>query len=136
MIARHLAPGDSETTESDLDLAWPASVYSLAHVALPFPPDVPVYGGPDAKPSPGVHLGNLALRGERGVLQITGNDLLRMHWNPFYAYMEKRTSSSCSDPQRRDYLKHTDHGLELMRIRCENLVRDCTWHVYLHLLPG
>ena len=40
---RHLAPDGSESS-SDTPLAWPANLVSLGHVALPFPPDDPVYG--------------------------------------------------------------------------------------------
>ena len=75
---------------SELGLAWPRGLYSLAHVALPFPPDDPVYGGPDAAESPGIQLGKLALRGERGVLQISAADMLRLRWNPFHSYIERR----------------------------------------------
>ena len=70
---------------------WPLGIFSLAHVALPFPPDDPVYGGPLAGESPGIQLGNLALRGEHGVLQVSGNDLLRLRWNPFFDYVQSRT---------------------------------------------
>ena len=69
---------------------WPPDVYSLSHVALPFPPDDPVYGGPAAGKSPGVQLGNLALRGEVGVLRVSGTDLLRLRWNPFFDYVRAR----------------------------------------------
>ena len=37
-----------------------------------------------------LHLGHLALRGESGVLRISPKSLLRMHWNPFYDYVESR----------------------------------------------
>jgi alpha-beta hydrolase superfamily lysophospholipase len=70
--------------------AWPAGVYSLSHVALPFAPTDALYGGPDAAPSPGIQLGNLAPRGERGVLQVSGTDALRLRWNPFYEYVQSR----------------------------------------------
>ena len=36
------------------------------------------------------HLGEIALRGERGVLQIPSGDMLRQRWNPFHPYVEKR----------------------------------------------
>jgi alpha-beta hydrolase superfamily lysophospholipase len=71
-------------------LRWPNHVYSLSHVALPFPPDDPVYGGPSAGKSPGIALGNIALRGEKGVLQVSGTDLLRLRWNPFHDYLAER----------------------------------------------
>ncbi len=78
-------------TEEDLGLSWPEDVYSLSHVAIPFPPDDPLYGGRPAERSPGLRLGDLALRGERGVLQIPASDMLRLRWNPFYPYVEART---------------------------------------------
>ena len=37
-----------------------------------------------------LQIGKLALRGERGVLQIPAADMLRLRWNPFYSYMEQR----------------------------------------------
>jgi hypothetical protein len=43
------------------------------------------------EPSPGVALGSLALRGERGVLKISPAAMLRLRWNPFYPYLEART---------------------------------------------
>jgi hypothetical protein len=73
----------------DLGLAWPAGVYSLSHVALPFRPDDPVYGD-GRTDSPGIRLGNLGLRGERGVLRIAAADLIRLRWNPFYSFLSQR----------------------------------------------
>jgi len=90
IVVRRKVPGDSETTEIPLKLAWPKGLYSLSHVALPFPPDDPLYGRSDSFKSPGVHLGSLSLRGERGVLQIPASDMLRLRWNPFYAFMDQR----------------------------------------------
>ena len=55
---------------------------------MPFPPEDPLYGGRPAEKSPGIRLGNVALRGERGVLQVPAADMLRLRWNPFYAFME------------------------------------------------
>jgi hypothetical protein len=83
-------PGDSGITEIPLGLTWPRGLYSLSHVALPFPPNDPLYGGSDFVDGPGIHLGSMAMRGERGVLQIPATDMLRLRWNPFYAYIEKR----------------------------------------------
>ena len=86
----HKDPGDSEVTEVALDLAWPEGLYSLSHVALPFPIDDRLYGGQDTGESPGMQRGRIELRGERGVLQIPAVDMLRRRWNPFYPYMEQR----------------------------------------------
>lgn len=86
------APAGADAAVSSLLLGdWPNGVYSLSHVALPFPPDDPVYGGLEAGGMPHVQLGNLAFRGERGILQINASDMLRLRWNPFFDYVEERT---------------------------------------------
>ena len=88
--ARTFRIGDEVPSQITPLKAWPAGVYSLSHVALPFAPTDALYGGPDAAASPGIELGNLAPRGERGVLQVSGTDALRLRWNPFYDYVEAR----------------------------------------------
>ena len=87
---RSKRPGDKTLTDSSTGLSWPDDIYSLAHVALPFPADDPLYGGHPPQKSQGLHLGELALRGERGALQISASSMLRLRWNPFYPYVEKR----------------------------------------------
>ena len=90
VIARTDRPGQRAGDVSELGLSWPNDIYSLAHVALPFPPGDPLYGGHPTEKSPGIRLGDLVLRGERGVLQIPASDMLRLRWNPFYPYVERR----------------------------------------------
>ena len=90
VVDRHDRPGDHETVETDLDLAWPVPLYSLSHIALPFPVDDPLYGRDEARRSPGIRLGALEFRGERGVLKISASDMLRLRWNPFYSHLEDR----------------------------------------------
>ena len=69
---------------------WPSGIFSLSHVALPFPPDDPLYGsGPPRNPEH-IFLGTQALQGERDVLKISGDYLLRLRYNPFYSYLEQR----------------------------------------------
>jgi hypothetical protein len=66
-------------------------VYSLSHVALPFPLSDSLYGlTPDETENFGVHLGSLAPRGERGTLIVSLDALLRMSSNPFFSYMAQR----------------------------------------------
>lgn len=89
LVRRWPATGGAPV-ESDLGLAWPVGLYSLSHVALPFPQHDSVYGGYPPEGSSGIHLGALDLRGERGVLQVSARDLLRLRWNPFYPYLEQR----------------------------------------------
>ncbi len=90
VIVRSKRPGEKQLTDSSTGLSWPEGIYSLAHVALPFPADDPLYGGHPPEKSQGLHLGELALRGERGALQISASSMLRLRWNPFYPYVEKR----------------------------------------------
>ena len=70
---------------------YPADLFSLSHVALPFPPDDTLYGQyPGNQENFGIHLGTLTPRGERGVL-IVGLDLFqRVTSNPFYGYLVQR----------------------------------------------
>lgn len=90
VVLRQSRPGMGDAILTDLGLAWPDDVYSLSHVAVPFPPEDPLYGGRPSAESPGIHLGNITLRGERGVLQIPASDMLRLRWNPFYSFVETK----------------------------------------------
>lgn len=80
---------------SNPGLQWPRGVYSLSHVALPFPPDDPIYGngfGPDDEKA-AFQIGNIVLRGEKGVMRISPVDQLRLRWNPFHSWMADRASN-------------------------------------------
>ncbi len=89
IMARRKAPFGAKVTESPLGLAWPEGIYSLAHVALPFPPDDALYGY--AAPSgSGLNLGRLELRGEKGLLLVSASQMLRLRSNPFLPYVEQR----------------------------------------------
>lgn len=75
----------------ELGLAYPFDVYSLSHVALPFPMTDPLYGmQPDLTEDFGIHLGAVAARGERGALIVSMDTLLRMSSNPFFPYLMQR----------------------------------------------
>lgn len=74
-----------------LDLEFPQEVFSLSHLALPFPVTDSLYGiRPDMKEDFGVNLGALAVRGERGALIISLDSLTRLSSNPFFPYMADR----------------------------------------------
>ena len=100
VVAWRNDPDNPAEKLTDYRSEWPAGIYSLSHVALPFSPEDPVYGGPLAAESPGIQLGNLDLRGERGVLRVSGTDLLRLRWNPFYDYVESRSLQFLQLPAR------------------------------------
>jgi alpha-beta hydrolase superfamily lysophospholipase len=74
-----------------LGLSFPPGVFSLSHVALPFPPSDGLYGfDPDPNEDYGIRLGTIAARGERGALIVSLDTLLRMSSNPFFPYMIAR----------------------------------------------
>ena len=75
----------------ELPLSFPPGIFSLSHVALPFPVTDALYGlTPDKSEDFGVNLGALAPRGERGVLIVNLDSLLRVSSNPFYPYLIDR----------------------------------------------
>jgi len=85
-------PADASdfTSQVLLDSSWPRGVVSLSHVALPFPPDDPLYGAEPPADEAQLYLGQLPLQGERGLLTIPADFLLRLRHNPFYTHFEQR----------------------------------------------
>lgn len=91
VVARYKAPLSKNVTEHELHgLAWPSDVFSLSHIALPFPPDDPLYGSNPPVGDESLHLGDIPMRGERDLNKIPGEWLLRMRYNPFYDVLETR----------------------------------------------
>jgi pimeloyl-ACP methyl ester carboxylesterase len=100
VVVRHNKQGDPIIVEDGLDMNWPDGLYSLSHVALPFPMSDPLYGSQDSEDNPGIQLGDIALRGERNVFQISAADMLRLRWNPFYPYLEERLLEFVQLPEK------------------------------------
>ena len=74
-----------------LGLFYPADVFSLSHVALPFPLSDPLYGQqPDDSEDFGINLGAMSGRGELGALLVSLDNLLRVSSNPFFPYLMER----------------------------------------------
>jgi alpha-beta hydrolase superfamily lysophospholipase len=95
VVVRETEAGETEERVHPLGLAFPDGVFSLSHIALPFPADDPLYGlAPDPREDFGIRLGTLALRGERGVLATNPGSLLRMTSNPFFAWQMARIEES------------------------------------------
>jgi len=91
MVTHERPAGSTELKTVPIDEAWPPQVYSLAHVSIPIPPDDALYGDDRTEASAArVHLGDLKLRGERGVLSMSADDLMRLRHNPFHSYMIER----------------------------------------------
>jgi alpha-beta hydrolase superfamily lysophospholipase len=91
MVERITEPGETAERTVPLNQTYPRNVFSLSHVALPFPTTDSLYG-PDPDPTEdfGAHLGALAARGEVGVLLISPASLMRISWNPFFPYVMRR----------------------------------------------
>jgi hypothetical protein len=101
VVARYKAPfATAVSTIQPLGLTWPQGVVSLSHIALPFPPDDPLYGQYPPDNDDVLFLGDMALRGERGTLRLDPEWLLRQRNNPFYDYLEERALQWFHDAER------------------------------------
>src|SRR5262249_52509606 len=91
VVARTTPAGETSSSIKELGLNYPPGVFSLSHVALPFPKSDSLYGmTPDSSEDFGIHLGNVAARGETGALIVRLDSLLRMSSNPFFPYLSDR----------------------------------------------
>jgi hypothetical protein len=82
------AAGTDTMVSQPIGLSWPAEMFSLSHIALPFPEDDPLYGARgDGAERGGLSLGRLTPRGEKDVLIVPIDSLMRVSWNPFFPYL-------------------------------------------------
>lgn len=87
-VERTTEAGDVADRTRALGLSYPEGLFSLSHVALPFPMDDALYGmTPNLAEDFGIRLGVLAPRGERNVLIASLDALMRVASNPFFPYM-------------------------------------------------
>jgi alpha-beta hydrolase superfamily lysophospholipase len=103
-VERVIEAGADTERERLLGLFYPPGVYSLSHVALPFPPHDSLYGSePDPSEDFGITLGAIAPRGEVGALIVSLDTLLRMSSNPFFPYLLARIEEGVvtASPQAR-----------------------------------
>ncbi|MGL6041758.1 MAG: alpha/beta hydrolase [Deefgea sp.] len=97
-IARTFAPGATTATQRALEITYPADIFSLSHIAVPFPMDDALYGLTPTKDEYfGIHLGTLAPRGERGALVVSMDFISRISANPFYPLMMERINAGIQD---------------------------------------
>jgi hypothetical protein len=101
-VERRTAAGSRAERVRALDIESPAQIFSLSHVAIPFPLDDPLYG---FKPDPatatqyGVSLGAMSVRGERNALIVDQDFLTRIASNPFFPYMLARIEEGIAAPR-------------------------------------
>lgn len=94
--------GSLDVAIRELPLAWPPGVYSLGHVAIPFPPDDPVYGlSPAPAPADGGRprfpIGSFSARGESGALLVPLELLARVRSNPFFDVVRAKVVEACGE---------------------------------------
>jgi alpha-beta hydrolase superfamily lysophospholipase len=100
IVARHRPAGSTALDILPTGMSWPRDVYSLAHVALPFRADDPVYGAIAPTHWDFMFLGEIQLFGERGVLAVSPGDFARLRHNPFFPYIELRLNAFLTPLER------------------------------------
>ena len=91
VVSRYKESFSADVSDSQpLGLSWPAGIVSLSHVALPFPPDDPLYGQYPPDSDDVLFLGRVSLHGERGLTRIPSDWFFRQRHNPFFEYMQRR----------------------------------------------
>jgi len=91
VVAQRKPPFSTDiAATTELGQAWPREILSLSHVALPFPADDPLYGRGPPPDDGSLFLGQQAIQGERGLIRVPPDWLLRLRHNPFYPYLEAR----------------------------------------------
>lgn len=94
-LIRTTEAGSTATVEEPLGIPFPRDLFSLGHIALPFPTSDGLYGSaPDPDDPQGVALGALAFRGENGVLSVSPASLARVSSNPFLPWMFGRIDAT------------------------------------------
>ncbi|MBP7242788.1 alpha/beta hydrolase [Amaricoccus sp.] len=94
-VAEIVEAGATEAAREPLGVEYPRDIFSLSHVALPFPPDDGLYGfAPDPADDFGIRIGVLAGRGEAGVVSVGPATFQRLYANPFYEQMEARIAAA------------------------------------------
>ena len=90
-VAKITHAGETTETEQPLDMEYSPDRFSMSHVSIPFPDSDPLYGSrPDNPEQYGINLGRLAVRGERSVMVVDLDALLRASSNPFFPYVLQR----------------------------------------------
>jgi esterase/lipase len=110
VIARHKTSESDSEKVNKTGLSWPRGIYSLSHVAIPFSPEDPLYGTRSEEEGRLWTLGSLEPRGERALLQVPVESLMRLRYNPFYSYVEEtvfeRLGAQVENPRR----AHVSHS--------------------------
>lgn len=90
----------SRSSVTAIDSHWPAGIFSLSHVSIPFPMDDAWYGDGRSQPSDHISLGNLAPRSEKNLLIVSPAQSLRLRYNPFHDYQMQRITALLAELQK------------------------------------
>ncbi|TCC09193.1 alpha/beta fold hydrolase [Kosakonia quasisacchari] len=99
-VARTTPAQSVQEKQDALHIAWPPGMFSLSHIALPFPLNDPLYGlYPAQNNQYGISLGTISLRGETNTLTVSLDTLMRATANPFFPWMMAQINQriACSD---------------------------------------
>lgn len=102
-VAR-ITPADQNREQTlPLNKAWPQDMYSLSHIAVPFPVTDSLYGRePTQLNHYGISLGTISLRGETSSLTVGLDTLMRNTSNPFFDYMMTQINGRIACSQQSD----------------------------------
>lgn len=104
-VARTVPAGTVDERVELLHLAWPQDMFSLSHIAVPFPLSDDLYGEqPEEKNRYGVSLGGISLRGETSSLTVGPETFFRATSNPFFSDMMARINAHIACSSAADYL--------------------------------
>jgi alpha-beta hydrolase superfamily lysophospholipase len=91
VISKYKQPFTAKAVNNgQLKAVWPPGVVSQSHVSLPISTDDPLYGQRSPENEDFLFLGQMAIQGERGLLRIPTDWVLRLRYNPFYDFLERR----------------------------------------------
>ena len=108
IIARTQDESTNGFNDVPLNMSWPDGIYSLSHLAIPFPMDDPLYGTkPLETPQSHIQLGDIYMRGERNVLRIPEKDLMRLRCNPFWEYVRRRIEEAITKDKQSNFRSDT-----------------------------
>lgn len=102
-VARTLPAGQAEEIVHPLHITYPPEMYSLSHVAVPFPITDSLYGlKPEEKNRYGISIGTISLRGDTSMLIVGLDSLMRVTSNPFFPYMMERIDQGIACSRQTD----------------------------------
>lgn len=87
----------SGISEEHIDIEWPLGIYSMSHVAVPFPADDNWYGDGRSSSGDQISLGKLNPYGEKNLLAVSPAQIMRLRYNPFYDYQAQRITELLED---------------------------------------